>query len=359
MRAVDKLKSIKLAIFLDDGHEEYTNGDTIVGRAVVQLEKTVGIEDITVCYSVQANTVVRVRSRNSSNNSHTTYRDTLVVYQQCFRVFPPSELTNKSFTLQTGSHSFNFAFTIPETKLPPSWHSVASENMIAHLVHFRVKRPSWYKLNSEASKVIKFLPRPDPNTTISWGIFTTKPKKLDLNSKRQGVFARRQSQVSLTVRWPDAVALNSTFALTITFDSMPFQNDTKQPLKVKEVSIRLVSYMRATAKNYNTTHDDMQKMLLEKYLPSGPQGEVVELEVDTLKLGKLAPSFYTSNLSLRWSLEIVATVSNCYRGTSQTFKHTVSIEVVPGTTSQYPGGNQLPLYSKHEHLEGAEISPTY
>lgn len=214
MRAVDKLKSIKLAVFLDDGHEEYTNGDTIVGRAVVQLEKTIGIEDITVCYSVQAQTVVRVRSGDRT----ITYRDTSVVYQQCFRVFPPSELTHKSFTLQTGSHSFNFAFTIPEMELPPSWHAIASENMIAHLVHFRVKRPSWYKQNSEASKFIKFCPQPDPNTTFNWEIFTTKPKKVDLNSKRQSLFARRESEVSLTVQWPDAIALNSTFALTITLD---------------------------------------------------------------------------------------------------------------------------------------------
>lgn len=355
MGAVDKFKSIKLAIFLDDGHEEYTNGDTIVGRAVVQLEKTIGIEDITVCYSVQAKTVVRVRS----GDSNTTYRDILVVYQQCFRVFPPSELTNKSFTLQTGSHSFNFAFTIPETELPPSWHAMASENTIAHLVHFRVKRPSWYKQNSEASKVIKFCPRPDPDTTFNWEIFTTKPKKVDLNSKRQSLFARRESEVSLTVRWPNAVALNSTFALTITLDSVPFQDDTKQPLKVEEVSIRLVSYMGATARKHYTRHDDMQKMLLEKYLPSGTQGEVVELEVDTLKLGRVTPSFCTSNLSLEWELEIVAIVSNCYRNKSRTFKHAASIDVVPDTRSQYPGGSQLPVYSKHEHLEGAEIFQAY
>lgn len=356
MKAVGKFKSIKPEIFVEDGLKEYTNGDTIVGRAVVQLDKTIDIEDITIWYSVRAKTVVRVTTGDSS----TTYYETSAVYEDSHRVFPPTELTNKSFTLQAGSHSFDFSFTIPARNLPASFHDNLMENMIVHLVQVKVKRPSWYKMNSDASKSIKFAPQPDPTAIFGLGVSTTQPKKVDLNSKRQGVFARRKSEVSVTVRAPQTVATNSNFGLSMTFDSVPFQDDTKQPLKVAEVSIRLVSFVSATARRHTDNYYDSSKMLLEGHQLTGAQGEVVDIEVDTLKLGKITPSFSTPTLQLKWCLEIVVKVSNCYRSKLQKFRHSVAIRVVADTASpQYPGGSPLPVYSKHENLEGADECPAY
>lgn len=336
------LSSIKALIELDEYAKEFTNDDTLTGRAIAQLDKDSEVERITIRYVVRAVSCVMI----STGTSTATLNDEYIIHEQAEVVFPPGGLTGKTFTLQSGEHVFDYSFTIPQTGLPASYKDSVLNNNISHFVEIIVKRPCWYKANSSAKVLFTFWPLPDPALGRSLLVSQSDPKMLELHKNRSGLFSRRKSQVTLAVQYPEVIPTDGTCDLSLEVNSIPYQDDAKQPLKITDVSVVLRSYLWANAEGATESQKDVKKVLIDQKDIKGTEGETARLECEA-KLGQVTPTFSTPILQLQWFLEIVVRVSNCYRSKSQKLKHKLEVKVETGAfLPEYDTDEPLPQYSR-------------
>lgn len=346
------LTSIKPLIYLDDEAREYTNGDKLSGYAVVKLDKDVDVEDIVIRYYVRARTTVVVNHGQSSS----TYHETFTIHEESNVVFPPAGLSGTTFTLQSGEHSFQYLFTIPNKQLPGSYRDTKKNNTFSHIVEVKVRRPTWYKANPEARVVFEFFPSDLQNEEVARIESCSRPIKVDLHGSRRGIFSRRRSEVKLTAWGPNTVAANDECALDVVIASEPSQGDQMQPLKVLGVTVKLKSHVVARAKSYvsgishKDSHRDIKKTLLVSDSIVDAEGTTIYMKLDALKLGQIAPTYNTPILQVNWCLSIVVDVSSCNRLKAHHLRHEFPVNVVPPSSAPptYMANASLPQYKEQD-----------
>lgn len=337
------LTSISPSISLNEASKEFTNGDVLLGCALVRLDKSTELEDITIRYLIRAKITVRV-----TNGEHSVaHRETRILYEDSCRVFPHSELVGRTFKLLPGEHSFDYSFVIPEHKsLPASFLDKFKENSITHLIEVQVKRSSWFKMNADAHVVFKFMPQPSSTADFRVWPSKTEPIKLDLHDKRQGVFSRRKSQVSATIRAQKSAVVNGTLSLSLRLHSIPWEGDEKQPLKVTDILIKLKSVLRLSVKQGSDLQPQSDRVLFNQKNIDGLEGELINLDIELLKLDEITPSIFTPTLELRWYIEMRLRVSNCYRRQTEVLKHELDLCIVTEKSPVYEDIGVLPEYTK-------------